>query len=167
LNHLRILVIAIAVLGAGSSVFAQSPKALPTLAANAYPIPVPVYLSQVIADASARYRVDPNLIAAIAFRESAFNSSAVSSRGAQGIMQLMPKTARALGVDNAFDARQNVLGGTKYIASLLQRFGGNIELALAAYNAGPELVSRVGPAATPEAIAYVAAVKGYYTGALK
>jgi soluble lytic murein transglycosylase-like protein len=165
--NLRILVIAIAVLGAGSSVFAQSPKALPTLAANAFPIPVPVYLSKAIADASAKYRVDPNLIAAMAFRESAFNSSAVSTRGAQGIMQLMPKTAHALGVDNAFDVRQNVFGGTKYVASLLQRFGGNVELALAAYNAGPELVSKVGPSATPEAIAYVAAVKGYYTGALR
>jgi soluble lytic murein transglycosylase-like protein len=167
LNHLRILVIAIAVLGAGSSVFAASSKALPALAANAFPIPVPAYLSQAIADASARYRVDPNLIAAMAFRESAFNSSAVSSRGAQGIMQLMPKTARALGVDNAFDVRQSVFGGTKYIASLLQRFDGNIELALAAYNAGPELVSKAGPSATPEAIAYVAAVKGYYAGALR
>ena len=167
MNHLRILVIAIAVLGAGSSVFAQSPKALSTLAANAFPIPIPVYLSQAIADASAKYRVDPNLIAAMAFRESAFNSFAVSSRGAQGIMQLMPKTAHALGVDNAFDARQNVFGGTKYLASLLQRFGGNVELALAAYNAGPELVSKVGPSATPEAIAYVAAVKGYYTEALR
>jgi len=167
LNHLRILVIAIAVLGTGSSVFAASPKALPALAANAFPMPVPAYLSQAIADASAKYRVDPNLIAAMAFRESAFNASAVSRRGAQGIMQLMPKTAHALGVDNAFDARQNVFGGTKYLASLLQRFDGNVELALAAYNAGPELVSKVGPAATPEAIAYVAAVKGYYTGALR
>jgi len=165
--NLRVLVIAIAVLGAGSSVFAQSPKGLPTLAVNAFPIPVPAYLSQAIHDASSKYRVDPNLIAAVAFRESAFNSSAVSRRGAQGIMQLMPKTAHALGVDNAFDARQNVFGGTKYIASLLQRFGGNIELALAAYNAGPELVSKVGPSATPEAIAYVAAVKGYYTSALR
>jgi soluble lytic murein transglycosylase-like protein len=167
LNHLRILVIAIAVLGTGSSVFAASPKALPSLAANAFPIPVPAYLSQAIADASAKYRVDPNLIAAMAFRESAFNASAVSRRGAQGIMQLMPKTAHALGVDNAFDARQNVFGGTKYLASLLQRFDGNVELALAAYNAGPELVSKVGPSATPEAIAYVAAVKGYYSGALR
>ena len=167
MNHLRILVIAIAVLGAASSVFAQSHKTVPALAVNAFPIPVPTYLSQAIADASAKYRVDPNLIAAVAFRESAFNSSAVSSRGAQGIMQLMPKTAHALGVDNAFDARQNVFGGTKYIASLLQRFGGNIELALAAYNAGPELVSKAGPSATPEAIAYVAAVKGYHAGALR
>ena len=171
MTNLRALVIAVAVLGAGSSLFAATPlqtgKVLPGLAVNAFPIPVPAYLSQAIADASTRYRVDPNLIAAMAFRESAFNSAAVSSRGAQGIMQLMPNTARALGVADSFDARQNVFGGTKYLASLLQRFGGNVEMALAAYNAGPELVSKVGPSATQEAIAYVAAVRGYYDGALR
>jgi len=167
----RVLVVAVAVLTLSSSLFAASPaqtaaKALPELAANSFPIPVPHYLGQVIAEASAEYRVDPNLIAAMAFRESAFSASAISSRGAQGIMQLMPRTARALGVGDPFDARQSVLGGTKYIASLLQRFDGNVEMALAAYNAGPELVSKVGPMATEEAIAYVAAVKGYYNVAL-
>ena len=167
----RVLVVAVAVLTLSSSLFAASPaqtaaKALPELAANSFPIPVPHYLGQVIAEASAEYRVDPNPIAAMAFRESAFSASAISSRGAQGIMQLMPRTARALGVGDPFDARQSVLGGTKYIASLLQRFDGNVEMALAAYNAGPELVSKVGPMATEEAIAYVAAVKGYYNVAL-
>ncbi|HXH41933.1 MAG TPA: lytic transglycosylase domain-containing protein [Thermoanaerobaculia bacterium] len=178
----RALAIGCAVLGACSTLFAgphpqtaparpsaavRAALTLPRLAANGFPIPVPIYLSKAIADASATYRVDPNLIAAMAFRESAFNASAVSSRGAQGIMQLMPNTARVLGVDNAFDARQNVFAGTKYIASLLQRFDGNVPMALAAYNAGPELVSKVGPSATQEAVEYVAAVTGYYRDALR
>ena len=81
-------------------------------------------------------------------------------------MQLMPKTARALGVQNAFDAQQNIFGGTKYVKSLLDRFHGNIDMTLAAYNAGPELVAKVGPAANREAIEYVAAVKSYYETAL-
>jgi soluble lytic murein transglycosylase-like protein len=137
------------------------------LAATAFPAPVPQYLAAIINDAAKKYGVDPNLIAAMTFRESAFNTNAVSSRGAQGLMQLMPKTARALGVQNAFDAQQNIFGGTKYLKSLLDRFHGNIEMTLAAYNAGPELVAKVGPAANQEAIEYVAAVKGYYEAALR
>ena len=136
------------------------------LAADAFPIPVPHYLAQIIGDASAKYGVDPNLIAAMAFRESRFDANAVSSRGAQGIMQLMPRTARALGVQDSFDARQNVFAGTKYIASLLARFHGDVDRSLAAYNAGPELVAKVGPNATTEAVAYVAAIKQFYRDAL-
>jgi soluble lytic murein transglycosylase-like protein len=81
-------------------------------------------------------------------------------------MQLMPRTARALGVHDSFDARQNVEAGTKYIASLLQRFHGNVDMSLAAYNAGPELVAKVGPNATQEAVEYVAAIKQFYRDAL-
>jgi soluble lytic murein transglycosylase-like protein len=102
----------------------------------------------------------------MAFRESRFDPTAVSQRGAQGIMQLMPKTAAALGVHDSFDARQNVFGGAKYLKYLLDRFHGDIDNTLAAYNAGPELVAKVGPNATDEATAYVAAVKGYYETAL-
>ena len=76
-------------------------------------------------------------------------------------------TARVLGVRNSFDARDNVFGGTKYLASLLHRFNGNIDMTLAAYNAGPELVSKVGPAPNQEAIEYVAAVKDFYLNALR
>ena len=137
------------------------------LAAAAFPLPVPQYLASIISDAAKTYGVDPNLVAAMAFRESRFNSDAVSSRGAQGIMQLMPNTARALGVHNSFDARDNVFGGTKYLASLLRRFNGNVDLTLAAYNAGPELVQKVGPAPNQEAIEYVAAVKDFYLNALR
>jgi soluble lytic murein transglycosylase-like protein len=136
------------------------------LAVDAFPLPVPKYLAQIIGDAAAKYRVDPNLIAAMAFRESRFDTNAVSHRGAQGVMQLMPRTARALGVSDAFDPRQNVEAGTKYLASLLRRFHGDVELSLAAYNAGPELVAKVGPNATQEAVEYVAAIKQFYRDAL-
>jgi soluble lytic murein transglycosylase-like protein len=127
---------------------------------------VPHYLAQIIGDAAAKYHVDPNLIAAMAFRESRFDANAVSHRGAQGIMQLMPRTARSLGVVDAFDARQNVFAGTKYIASLLERFHGDVDMSLAAYNAGPELVAKAGPSATREAVEYVAAIKQFYRDAL-
>lgn len=137
------------------------------LAAAAFPLPVPQYLAAIISDAAKKYAVDPNLIAAMAFRESRFDPHAVSSRGAQGIMQLMPRTARALGVRDAFDPRDNVMGATKYLASLLGRFNGNVEMTLAAYNAGPELVAKVGPSPNREAIDYVAAVKEFYFSALR
>jgi len=135
------------------------------LNANAFPLPVPHYLAGIISDAAAKFHVDPNLIAAMAFRESRFDANAVSRIGAEGIMQLKPKTARSLGVMNSFDAKQNVFGATKYLRTLLDRFHGDIDMTLAAYNAGPELVSKVGPNATQEAVAYVAAVKQYYDAA--
>ena len=83
------------------------------------------------------HNVDPDLIAAIIQQESGGNSSAVSSVGAQGLMQLMPKTARGLGVTDAFDPEQNIAGGTKYVAQMLRRYNGDVEKALWAYNAGP------------------------------
>jgi soluble lytic murein transglycosylase-like protein len=137
------------------------------LAVNAFPAPMPQYLARIITAAGKKYGVDPNLIAAMTFRESSFNPNAVSSRGAQGLMQLMPRTARALGVLDAFDPQQNIFGGTKYLRSLLDRFHGNLDMTLAAYNAGPELVARVGPAANQEAIDYVAAIKSYYQTAIR
>lgn len=141
-------------------------QSIRTLAANSFPLPVPQYLTAIINEAAAKYDVDPNLIAAMAFRESRFNPNAVSRIGAQGVMQLIPGTARELGVKNAFDARENIFGGTKYIKKQLVRFNGDIDRALAAYNAGPELVAKVGPNATQEAIEYVAAVKQFYKTAL-
>lgn len=159
----RILALLITLAAATPAVIA-APKS--ALAVDGFPIPVPHYLHQIIDEASQKYDVDPNLIAAMAFRESRFKPAEVSSRGAQGVLQLMPRTARALGVKDALDPRQNVLGGAKYIRMMLDRFGNNLDVALAAYNAGPELVARSGPAATKEAVAYVAAVKQYYSGAL-
>ena len=138
-----------------------------SLAVSAFPLPVPQYLAGVITEAAKKYDVDPNLVAAMAFRESRFDPKAVSRIGAQGVMQLMPKTARSLGVQDSFDARQNVMGGTKYLKYLLDRFDGDVTMTLAAYNAGPELVAKAGPAATQEAVEYVAAVKSFYEAALR
>ena len=161
----KLVVLALAAMSVAAPSFA-APQPKP-LAVSSFPLPVPQYLASAIVDAAKQYGVDPNLVAAMAFRESRFDANAVSSRGAQGIMQLMPRTAAALGVRDAFDARQNVFGGTKYLKYLLDRFHGDIDNTLAAYNAGPELVAKVGPGATDEAVAYVAAVKSYYETALR
>ncbi|MTI64109.1 lytic transglycosylase domain-containing protein [Methylophaga sp.] len=89
-----------------------------------------------------KYDIDPALVRAVIHAESAFNAKARSNKGAQGLMQLMPGTARDLGVRNAFDANQNIEGGVKYLADLLKQFEGDIELATAAYNAGPNAVKK-------------------------
>jgi len=86
--------------------------------------------------------VDPALVRALIHAESAFNSKATSHAGAQGLMQLMPATAKELGVDNALNPTQNIRGGVKYLSQLLQQFKGNINLATAAYNAGPNAVKK-------------------------
>jgi hypothetical protein len=91
-----------------------------------------------------RYQIEPILIKAIIQTESAFNHRAVSRRGAQGLMQLMPDTARELHVANPFNALENIDGGTRYLRQLLDSFNGDLKLSLAAYNAGPGLVARTG-----------------------
>lgn len=89
-----------------------------------------------------KYDIDPALVRAVIHAESAFNAKARSNKGAQGLMQLMPGTAKDLGVRNAFDANQNIEGGVKYLAGLLKQFKGDIKLATAAYNAGPNAVKK-------------------------
>jgi soluble lytic murein transglycosylase-like protein len=93
---------------------------------------------------STTYQVDSKLVKAVIAIESCFDKQAVSSVGAQGLMQLMPTTARALKVWDSFDANQNIRGGTKYLSQMLKRFNNNTELALAAYNAGPGAVKKYG-----------------------
>lgn len=97
-----------------------------------------------IAAAAKKYNLPEKLITAVMKQESNFNSSAVSSAGASGLMQLMPATARYLGVEDRFDPEQNIMGGAKYLRQMLDQFDNNIETALAAYNAGPGNVKKYG-----------------------
>jgi soluble lytic murein transglycosylase-like protein len=105
---------------------------------------IPVDLNQVVSAASGRYRLDPDLVNSVIRAESGFNVRAVSRKGAQGLMQLMPGTASKLGVPNAFDPEANVEGGTKYLRELLERYNFDLVKALAAYNAGPQRVEQYG-----------------------
>ncbi|HUT99900.1 MAG TPA: lytic transglycosylase domain-containing protein [Myxococcota bacterium] len=93
-------------------------------------------------EASRRFNMPRALISAVMAVESNFNPEAVSRAGAQGLMQLMPATAREMGVEDAFDPRQNILGGTRYLRLLANSFDGDLVLTLAAYNAGQEVVNR-------------------------
>jgi hypothetical protein len=99
-------------------------------------------LTQAVNDASGTYRLDPDLVTSVIRAESGFNVRAVSPKGAQGLMQLMPQTATQLGVKNAFDPQANVEAGTRYLRELLERYNFDLIKALAAYNAGPQRVEQ-------------------------
>jgi hypothetical protein len=106
------------------------------------PLPATIAYNDAIAEAASLYKLDPNLIRAIIRAESAFNPFAVSSAGALGLMQLMPEVAEELDVLDPFDPRQNIFGGARYLRQLLDRHEGNLNLAVASYNAGPGAVDR-------------------------
>jgi soluble lytic murein transglycosylase-like protein len=143
---------------AGPAVFttdgAESLVAAPVVNANDTDV------QRQISAAAAEMSLDPKLIEAVAWRESRFRQSARSPRGATGVMQLMPGTARDLGVD-AHDMAQNVRGGALYLRQMLGQFGGDVKLALAAYNAGPAAVRKHGGVPPyAETQAYVTAILG-------
>jgi soluble lytic murein transglycosylase-like protein len=122
-----------------------------------------VPFGRLFAQAGAKHGVDPALLAAVAKAESGFNPRAVSHAGARGLMQLMPSTAAGLGVDDAFDPPQAVDGSARLLRSLLTRFGGRVDLALAGYNAGPGAVQRYGGVPPyAETRAYVSRVNDYW-----
>ncbi len=117
----------------------------------------------IILQASRRFEVDASLVKAIIKAESYFDHKAVSHKGAQGLMQLMPQTANAMAVENPFDPEENIFGGTRYLSLLLKRFKNDKRLAVAAYNAGPERVETcngVPPIAETER--FVKKVMNYY-----
>ena len=99
-------------------------------------------LDELIDEVAKKYELEPALVRAVIRAESNFNPSCVSSAGAQGLMQLMPKTAKLVGVEDPLRPRQNVLGGMRYLKRMFDRFKGDLTLALAAYNAGPTAVTR-------------------------
>ena len=94
------------------------------------------FLHPIVIQAAGRYQVDPALVKAIIMAESGYNARAISKKGAKGMMQLMPATAQALGVEDVFNPKQNISGGVRYFKQLVNQFDGDVKLALAAYNAG-------------------------------
>jgi soluble lytic murein transglycosylase-like protein len=104
----------------------------------------PAEYDQIISSCAAKYGVNQSLIKAVIHAESGYNPNAVSSKGASGLMQLMPGTARSLKVSNSFDPKDNVEGGVRYLRFLLDTFRGDVSLAVAAYNAGLNTVARYG-----------------------
>lgn len=114
--------------------------------------------------AATTYELDPKLLHAVIGTESAYNPFAISPKGARGLMQLMPATAARFSVDDPFDARENILGGSRYLRSLMGLFNQDVELALAAYNAGEQNVIRYGHRIPPfqETQSYVSKVLSRY-----
>ena len=138
---------------------ARLPSAIP----QAPPPFPPSKLRNSFSNPRRRNQVDPDLVKAVIRVESGFDAKAVSSKGAMGLMQLIPATAQRFGVQNPFDPKQNIEGGTNYLKYLLDLFGGDLKLSLAAYNAGEHAVQRYGGVPTiPETQDYVRKVTSIY-----
>ena len=122
-------------------------------------------ISQIVSKISAKYNVDEKLVNAVIKQESGFNVRATSKAGAMGLMQLMPATARGLGVTDAYNPVQNIEGGVKYLSNLLKKYNGNVVLALAAYNAGSGAVDKYsGVPPYKETQNYVRSILANYLG---
>lgn len=153
-------------------IFKNKTRVWPRVYAHSTPVPWKEQLNPrdplinaLIRKYSQIYGVDPSLVRAVMRHESGFNAGAVSPKGAQGLMQLMPGTAALMGVKNPFDPEQNIAGGVNYLRHCLDRFQHNVPLAVAAYNAGPERVAQCG-AVPPidETQNFVTNVMGSYAG---
>jgi soluble lytic murein transglycosylase-like protein len=124
---------------------------------------MPAPLKTLVDTIASNHGVDPALVRAVMKTESNFDRWARSPKGAQGLMQLIPATARRFGVRDSFDPEQNVEGGVRYLKFLLQKFNGNLDLSLAAYNAGENLVEKLGRIpAIPETTNYVRKIRAIY-----
>lgn len=128
----------------GKTEFSSVLNEVSNSSSNSNTLATPNELEDIFVRASEKYNISVALLKAVAKAESDFNPNCVSSSGAMGIMQLMPETAKELGVTNAFDSEQNIMGGAKYLAENLEIFKGDISLALAAYNAGRGSVKKYG-----------------------
>lgn len=135
--------------------------AQPSLGSNTTGDPV---IDRYVVESCARYNIDPLLIVAQMKQESAFKQKATSHKGASGLMQLMPATARRFGVTNIYEPQQNIDAGVKYMRWLLNKFDGNVKLALAGYNAGEGAVMKYGNQIPPyrETQGYVAKITAHY-----
>lgn len=131
--------------------------------AQSSPLSIQSQINSIVNRVSRFYQVDPKLIHAMIRVESDYDPTAVSSKGAMGLMQLIPSTARRFGVQNPFDPKENIQGGVSYLRYLLNLFGGNLPLSLAAYNAGAQAVIRSGGVPSyPETEHYLREVTHFY-----
>ena len=129
------------------------------------PMPPNDDINEIVNQASERFSVDPDLIRGVIKAESNFNRNSTSAKGAMGLMQLMPQTARDLGVMDPYDSYENIMGGTRYLKGLLDRYDGNVDRALAAYNWGMGNVERNPGKLPSETRTYISRIKQYYLDA--
>jgi soluble lytic murein transglycosylase-like protein len=125
----------------------------------------PAEIEKLVQQTAQRYNVDPKLVRAVIQVESDYNPQALSNKGAMGLMQLIPETAERYGVRNPYNPKQNIIGGVSYLKHLLKMFNGDLDLSLAAYNAGENAVLRGGGVPRiPETVNYVRKVRSLYDG---